>query len=372
MKAVQLAEAATLGALLLEPAALKQVATWLRAGDFADPWHGRLYTVMRERLAASQAVNPEDVGLQLLNRVGPHRADLVRIANLLRVAPVRPQPSRYAAMVLESSLRREVTGQGVLLRASALSAALTQERRPLIAGTALVDDALTAGEGRWQLASGEPPSGATAHPELAPVRRNLDKALAADKLLSAHPDLDVHQVREHEQRLIAALVCHPGELPGVRRWLTPEALVDRPWRAVYAALLELADRGMPVDVVTVAWQVQHGSRQLGPGPEPATLVRDVAEAAIDDPRYYSRPVAADLVRRTADSAARALQAAADNPGIDVPDLFETARLVTASVRTAASGLPDRANDLTPARHLAAVRTEPTPSRAVALSAPVAR
>ena len=103
-----------------------------------------------------------------------------------------------------------------------------------------------------------------------------------------------------------------------------------------------------------------------------TLVRDVAEAAIDDPRYYSRPVAADLVRRTADSAARALQAAADNPGIDVPDLFETARLVTASVRTAASGLPDRANDLTPARHLAAVRTEPTPSRAVALSAPVAR
>lgn len=371
MKATQLAEAATLGSLLIDPSELKQVATWLRAGDFADQWHGRLYTVMRERLAAGQAINAEDVGLQLLDRVGPHRADLVRIVGLLRVTPVRPRPLQYAAMVLESSLRLEVAGQGVLLRASALSAALTQERHPVVTGTALVDDALTAGEGRWELASGEPPSGATAHPELAPALRNLDKALAADKLLSAHPDVDLHEVREHERRLIAALVCHPGEMSGVGRWLTPEALVDRPWRAVYAALLELVDRGKQVDVVTVAWQVQHSSRQLGPGPEPATLVRDVAAAAVDDPRYYSRPVAADIVRRTADSAARALQAAADNPGIDVPDLFETARLVTASVRSAASGLPDRANGVTPARHLTAVRAEPAPDRVAELSGPVA-
>ena len=371
MKAAQLAETATLGSLLVDPVALRQVTPWLRAGDFADPWHGQLYTVMRERLVAGEAIDAENVGLQLLERVGPHRADLPRIIGLLRTAPVRPQSQRYAAMVLESSLRREVAGQGVVLRASALSAALCQERRPVVTGTALVDDALTAGERRWQLASGEAPSGAAPHLERAPALRHLDTALSADKLLSAHPDLDLQQAREHERRLVAALVCHPGAVSGIGRWLSPESLVDRPSRAVYVALLDLVDRGKPVDVVTVAWQVQHGSRQSGPGPDLAALVRDVDAATVDDPPFYSRPVAADLVRRTADSAARALTAAAANPGLDVPDLFETARLLTATVRTAASGLPERSTEVASGRHLAAVRAEPTPVRSAALAGPVA-
>jgi replicative DNA helicase len=371
VKAAQLAETATLGSLLIDPSALRQVTTWLRTGDFADPWHGQLYTVMRERLVAGEAVDAENVGLQLLERFGPHRADLPRVVGLLRTVPVRPQSQRYAAMVLDSSLRREVAGQGVVLRASALSAALCQERRPVVAGTALVEDALTAGEGRWQLASGEAPSGAAPHPELAPALRNLDTALSADRLLAAHPDLDLQQAREHERRLVAALVCHPREASGIGRWLSPDSFVDRPSRAVYAALLDLVERGQPIDVVTVAWQMQQASRQSGPGPDLVTFVRDVDAATVDDPRFYSRPVAADLVRRTADSAARALTAAAANPGIDVPDLFETARLLTATVRSAASGLPDRSTEAAPARHLAAVRAEPTPVRSAALSGPVA-
>jgi replicative DNA helicase len=370
VKAARLAEAATLGSLLIDPTNFEQITAWLRAGDFADPWHGQLYTVMRERQVAGQAINAEDVGLHLLDKVGPNGADLVRVVGLLWVAPVRPQPLRYAAMVLECSLRREVAGQGVLLRASALSTALTQGRRPVVVGTALVDDALAAGEGRWQLASGESLMVSATHPELAPALRNLDRFLAADKFLTAHPDLDLQQVRDHERRLVAAMVSHPAEVEGVSRWLSPDALVDRPWRAVYAALLEFVDRGKPVDAVTVAWQVQHSSRQLGPGPDPGDLIRAVDAAAVDDPRYYSRPVAADIVRRTADSAARTLQAAADNPGIDVPDLFETARLVTASVRSAACGFPESVDDV-PARHLVAVRDEPMPDRWDELSGPVA-
>lgn len=371
MKAAGLAEAATLGSLLIDSTSLRQVTTWLRAGDFADPWHGELYTVMRERVVARQVVDAESVGLALRDRVGPTRADLPRIVGLLRAAPVRPTTQRYAAMVLESSLRREVAGQGVLLRASALSGALTQERRPVLTGTALVDGALRAGEGRWQLASGAAPLGAASHSELAPVLRNLDNALAADKLLSAHPDLELQQVREHQQRLIAALVCHPGEVSTIGNWLRPEELVDRPWRAVYAALLELVERGQAVDVVTVAWQVQQASRQEGPGPDLAALVRDVEAAATDDPRFYSRPVAADRLRRTADSGARTLHAAAVNPGIDIPDLFETAHLVTATVRSAASGLREGVGEATSGRHLAAVRLQPRATQTVAVSGPVA-
>ena len=371
MKADRLAEAATLGSLLVEPAALRDVARWLRCGDFAHWWHAEIYTVMRERLAARQPIQAEAVGLQLKDRLGPRRADLPRIVDLLQVAPVRPQPLRYAAMVLESSLRREIAGQGVLLRAAALSTALAQESRPLTAVAAMVEATLAAGEQRWQLASGEAASAASRHPELAPVLRNTDRALGADRLLSAHPELDQRDVREHEQRLVAALITHPAQVPATTRWLHPEALVDRPWRAAYSALVDLVERDEPVDLVTVAWEIQRASRRRGPGPDWQTLARAVDAAATDDPGYVGRTVAGDLVRRTADAAARSLHAAAANPGVDVRDLFESGRLLTQTVCLAAAGLPERASDSVPGRHLQAVRSQHAFTRPAALAGPVA-
>ncbi len=371
MKATLLAEAATLGSLMVDPSPLPRVSEWLRAGDFADPWNAEVYALMREQRAAGRAIDPEQLGLELRARVGHHRSDLVRVAALLRITPVHPKVDAYARMVLESSLRREIAQHGVILRASALSATLTLERRPIIAGTALVDEAVAAGRTRWQLACNEPITTGQSNSALAPALRNLDKSLAADKLLSAHADADPQLVRDHEARLIASLVAHPGEIAGVVSWLCPDAMLDRPWRAVYSALLELTEHGQPVDVVTIAWQVQHNSRQLGPGPVPATLVSAVEAAAVDDPRFYSRPVAADLLRRTADSAARSLYAAADNPGLDVPDLLETAGLLTAGLRAAALGLPDRSSEVSAGRHLTAVRSEPTPTSTVDVPRPAA-
>jgi replicative DNA helicase len=371
VKADRLAEAATLGSLLLEPAALGDVARWLRPGDFAHWWHAEMYTVMRERLAAGQPVHPEAVGLHLKDRLGPRRADLPRIVDLLQAAPVRPQPLRYAAMVLESSLRREIAGQGGLLRAAALSAALAQESRPLTAVTAMVEATLAAAEQRWQLASGEAASAVLTHAGLAPVLRNTDRALGADRLLSAHPALDQREVREHEQRLVAVLITHPAQVPATTRWLHPEALVDRPWRAVYSALVDLVERGEPADLVTVAWEVQRASRRRGPGPDWSTLARAVDAAATDDLGYVGRTVAGDLVRRTADSAARSLQAAAANPGVDVRDLVETGRLLTQTVCLAAAGLPERADDSVHGRHLQAVRSQPAFTHPATLTGPVA-
>ena len=50
---VTLAEQATLGSLLLEPAHIDHVRAWLRPGDFADWWHAQVYTAILERRAAS-------------------------------------------------------------------------------------------------------------------------------------------------------------------------------------------------------------------------------------------------------------------------------------------------------------------------------
>lgn len=354
MKASLLAESATLGSLLLDERPMAQVARWLRPGDFADPWHTELYTVLRERSVARQETGAEAVGLALLDRLGHRRAELVRVQDVLRSVPVPAAPIHYARMVLEGSLRREITCQGVLLRACALAAALQRDARPVTVGTSMVRDTLGDGERRWQLASGGSPLAEVTHPELAPALRNLDRYLAADRLLTAHPPLDTEDVGAHERTLVCSLIVRPGALPAVRRWLRPQAFQDEAWRAAYLAVLELHDRHAPIDPVTVAWEIQRAAAQHGPGPDPAQLTKAGDIAGASEPTFHGKDVAAALVRRTADHAARSLEAAAMNPGLDLPSVYETGSLVLEGVLAASEGLQPHP-DSAPGRHLAAVQ-----------------
>jgi hypothetical protein len=362
MKMTHLAEQATLGALLLQPNAVREVATWLRVGDFAHPWHQTVYRVIADRHAAGAAIDPKLVGADLMQRLGPARADLPRVVGLLQAAPDRPQPTTYAAMVLESSLRREVAGQGVFLRAAALSAALTGGRRPVTAVTALVDATLDAAAGRWAAATGQdiaaPPGRGAVPVPLRAALRNLHDGLGADRFLAAHPPLDPAAVRDHEAQLIACLVAHPQHIPATARWLKPEAITNRPWRPVYTALVELCDRGRPVDVVTVAWEIQRTSYRCGRGPELRELRTTVDHTAAVDPGHLAQVVAGDHLRQVADHAADGLQASAANPGVDVRDLLGTGHLFTAALRDAAIPLPDGAEEAF--RRLAVVR-DPRPA-----------
>ena len=368
MNAAQLAECATLGALLTRPDPLDSVTTWLRAEDFSEPWHRQLFTVLRERHVAGQPINAEDVGLDLLDRVGARRADLTRVVGVLQVTPPRPDPAVYARMVLESSLRREVAQQGVLLRASALSAALQHAARPLYVGSELVDLALREGERRWLLASGESSSPSTTHPELASALRNPDRFLAADRLLSAHPSVEESDAPAHERETVAALICHPEQLPEVRTWLRPELLTEPQSRAAYRALLDVVDEALtPVDAITVAWQCQRASNRSEQGPEPLDLVRAVDDALSADPAHRARRVAEIIVRRSADSSARLLETAADNPGLDVPDMYETARVATRALRSVAPALDALGSRV---RHLSTVPEAPNTAHVPAVS-PVA-
>ena len=153
MNALHLAEQATLGALMLERDLAESVTGWLRAEDFADPWHREVYASMRELHAAHDPLDPQRVASALTDRVGHHQAQQPHLVDLLQAAPIRPNGRRYAAMVLEASLRRQVAGQGVLLRAAALSAALSGHGRPVAGVTAVVDDALDRAEDRWSAAA---------------------------------------------------------------------------------------------------------------------------------------------------------------------------------------------------------------------------
>lgn len=366
MKMTHLAEQAALGALLLRPAAVPGVAAWLRIGDFAHPWHQAVYRVIAERHAAGAAIHPEQVGADLMERLGPQRADLPRVIGLLQAAPDRPQPTAYCVMVLEASLRREVAGQGVLLRAAALSTALTGQRRPVTALTAMVDATLDSAAHRWAAATGRDSASRPARVVVPiPLRaalRNLDNELGADRFLAAHPPLDPADVRDHEAKLIASLVSHPEQITAITRWLKPEAVTNRTWRPAYEALIQLADLGRPIDVVTVAWEIQRTSFRCGRGPEFRELRMTTEGAVSADPGYLAQVVASDHLRGVADQASEGLRKAAANPGVDVRDLLGTGHLFTAALRDASLPLPEDAESPSSMRRLAIVRDLPPATR----------
>jgi replicative DNA helicase len=316
---------------------LAGIAASLRAEDFAHPWHQEVFATIRELHAAHEPYDAERVGRALLQRVGHRRADLPRILDLLQAAPIHPRPQRYAAMVLEGSIRRALAMQAILLEAGALASAQTQRpgavHRTAVLVTGILDDA----EQRW-LGAGTNHGPDAASRESSPLARKLDGALGADRLLRAYPPLDHEQVRLDEAHLVAALVVRPSHLARVSAWLRPEAVTDPAWRTVYTAALHLADSGQPIDVVTVTWEIQRTSQRLGAGPDMRELRLALDAASASDPGFLSRSVASDHLRLTADRAAAALRTAATNPGLDLVDVVETGRIVTAAVLDAAAAL----------------------------------
>jgi len=107
---------------------------------------------------------------------------------------------------------------------------------------------------------------------------------------------------------------------------------------VYTTLLNLSEAHQRVDVVTVAWEVTRTSRAHGLGPLPTVLRAAVDASSIRDPAHALGAVAADQLRATATRAADALRADAAHPGLDLCDLFGTTRLLTDTVRVAATRL----------------------------------
>lgn len=336
---IRLAEQATLGSLLLQPAALADIQRWLRAGDFADTWHSQVFTTMLERRAANEPVAPQPMADALTEQLGTRRANLPRLAGLLHVTPPHPQADTYARMVLDGGLRREIAGTGVLLRAAAVRCASDRMSRPIFATCNVVDAAMDCAVARWAKATGQAHDEVVVPLALRAVMRNTEARMGADKYLSAHPGRDAGSERRNVIALIGALIAQPDKVPEVARWLAPGGITDPGWRAVYGTLLELAELGKHVDIVTVAWATRAHAHH-----EPRLPGLSELRSAVDD--GWSRQlgpavqaVAGDQVRHLADAGAAQLVAAAANPGVLVTDLVDTGHLLTAALRRTASALP---------------------------------
>jgi hypothetical protein len=345
--ATHLAEQATLGALILDPSPLPQLRAWLRRADFADALHGQIYSVLCERHTAGEPIGALAMGEALVGRA-PGRSAAIQVHDLLQAAPCPGHVLAYARAVAEGGLRREIAGLGVLLRAGALQSALSGESVPMTSTCTLVDAGLLAVAHRWDVATGSRSPLVDATPiAMRPALRNPDLRLGADRLLRTYPERDADAEQAHEAVLVGSLIAHPKDIALVAACLPPIRVSSPRWRTVYGATLELAELGQPVDLVTVAGAVARLSHHGQASPTLRELRDVVGAARFTSPRDAERHVWIDQMRRIADHGADQLRLGANNPGLQVPDLVDTGRLVTTALREAAGMLPEYATDSRP-------------------------
>lgn len=340
-EATHLAEQALLGSLVLDPQPLAFVRRWLRPGDFADPRHGTVYSLLCERDTAGESIDPMTVAGALIRRL-PGASPGVVVHDLLQAVPAAPNAGTYGRIVVEAGLRREVAGVGILLRAGALQSALSRESVPMSSTCALVDAALDSVACRWDAATGARESVQEPTPiQLRPALRNPGLRLGADKLLQSHSDRDAAVERAHEALLVGSLIAHPREVTAVGAHLPPQRISSPSWRTAYGAMLELAELRQPVDVVTVAAATARLCHHGQPAPTLPELQQAVDAGRHAPVREVERTVWIDQLRRIADHGAEQLMTGAANPGLRVEDLVDTGHLITVALRDGAGMLDGR-------------------------------
>jgi replicative DNA helicase len=342
VKPTTLAERATLGTLLVDPVQIATVQGFLRPTDFLTTWHRDVYAAMLARHQAQQPVTAKDIHADLVAAGHPDENNRgVRLVALMEVPPAHPQARRYAIMVLEASLRRQVRDLGVLLRAGAVVAAAdTAGRDAAQAGPfAEIDAQLHDARRRWASAGADTTDHpASTDPNLdAAAADRIDIALKAARLVDHVTAPTSGQILRAELNVLSAVLADPTQLGAVRERITASLFTNDAHLATYAAICDLADTGDPVDAVAVCWQAQHEQVLRGKGLDADTLLELAMDPPPGDAGYHAAQMAALATRTVADQVALQLAVAAEHPGIDVNDLLDTAANHVAAVWRAIAG-----------------------------------
>lgn len=239
------AEEALLGAALLNPGALPALR-WLPPGAFSHPAHATLWQVLH-RLAPGD-ISPMAVTAELATIDEPGLQETLSSPRLFSMVSACKRPGHaplYAGMTLESAIHRAVEDAGHGLRAAVEQAALDDV-------TAVLGDVDQAGQRLGVLGQSW-----AAAPET--VRNLLDIAPEEETRIGARAERARVDLRA-EAETVASLLYQPAQMAEVG-WLRPEDFSDGQLATAYRALATLADRGAPIDPLTLAWEAQ---RQPGP------------------------------------------------------------------------------------------------------------
>jgi replicative DNA helicase len=343
MNPTALAERATLGTLLIDPAQIVAVQGFLRPTDFFHVWHRNIYAAILTRQSVGDPITPTDIHADLVAAGHPEEnRRAVRLVELMEVPPAHPKASRYAAMVLEASVRRQVRDLGLLLQAGAVLAA-ADTAGPGVAHTgpfAEIEAQLRDARQRWNAATtvtvGAPIRPDVKQLDIAAAHRT-NVALRAARLVDAARPPRAGQVLRAELNVLAAVLANPSKLAAVRMRITGSLFTEATHLATYAAICDLADLGEPIDAITVCWQAQREQTLRGKGLDADAVLQLTIDPPAGDPGYHAGVMAGLATRTVADRCAQQLAVAAEHPGITVADLIDTAGHHVAAVQRATTG-----------------------------------
>jgi len=229
------------------------------------------------------------------------------IVDLLQAAGRTDLAPSYGRMVLEASIHRAIHRHATALGQIGEMTADPDRRVELIHErvSAATED-LTGLGGRWTGAAGA---------VVAPVELARGNGGSSPAALASCRDASA------EDRLLGALIRRPGQLDRIRGWLQPDDFHDPARRDVYRALCDVADRGTPIEPVTVMWAA-HTAGRLHPGGMTAKDVLGLADSAPPgDPVVYARDVLADAIRAHTVRAAAGLCGLARRVDLTPADLL---------------------------------------------------
>lgn len=342
-----MAEAALLGALIWDPSRLQDI-TWLEPTDLYRPSHQAIYQTLIGLVADGKPADPQslvealhhkdyhDLSVDLGAGNGPLSA--YAVSELLSMTPASPTHSehrRYAEIVLEGSIRRQVLRAGASIEQTALGyadhavgQAFGAMDRVIEATTTRLDDlAKRLGEST-QLPSTIDATLNTSTPRVtgSPERPTaaIGKALRTDSPPAAGAELSAvpldlpapspARLRHAEQALIGACITQPELRALAQGRLRAEDFAQPDVAATWLVMSDLARRGEPIDFVLLAAAVQrYGDHpDHGPGIAPAQLATLSRRAdVVSGTRAVSLVIRAALARAAEHAHSALTEAGAD-------------------------------------------------------------
>ncbi|MEV7601675.1 DnaB-like helicase N-terminal domain-containing protein [Kitasatospora sp. NPDC089797] len=227
------AEQAVIGAALRDRQRLDDIA-YLTPDRMAHPTHRAVLTALID----SRTSSPTTPTAQLPELVAQRTAIPGVTADYLRrLADAAPLPraiASYARMVQEAAVRRDLAQHVDRLRTAT----------PGLRGPDPVLDRLAQ---------------AMRHTEHAAPVAKYNEPTPAPYEPRARPagegEVRVETRLERQDAVLADLLQHPEQVREVSTWLYPEVFEEGPRREVYEAIVVVAERGEPVDQLTVEWEV---------------------------------------------------------------------------------------------------------------------
>jgi hypothetical protein len=307
------AEQSVLGAALLAPRVVDELRDWLPPGAFRSPDHQRIWEVMLDEPRTGSDFS-DRVYTRLQQEPHPQAEAYhpVRLQDLMQACWHPDRAPLYGGMVLEAGIHRGLETTGIRLEQTARQATVDSAEAALSRAAALGLD-ITDLAARWEQVPDRvrqalaPPSGHTAVLPHPPTLRHQHADPAA------------------ERSVIGGILADPAQLPQAR-WLHRDDFSDQCHAETWDALSRLDGYGVPIDPMTVEWNLQRAGAiqpdQPGgwTGGDLHQWAREGIPLAVE--HFATQVGAAGALDRT-DLAGRRLRALTRLPDIAPDDLLET-------------------------------------------------